>query len=111
MRSALSPSFTSSKMKAMFHLMCASTEKFIEYFKKEKKDVIEVEIKDVLSRFGNDVIASVIFGIEVDSLNDKNNQFYLLGKDITNFTDFWKMMKFFGYILAPKFFDVSLVLL
>lgn len=107
MRPVLSPSFTSSKMKAMFVLINECTESFIEYFKNQQNDITEVEMKDVFTRYGNDVIASVAFGIKVDSLKNRTNEFYLMGKDATNFTGFWKTVKFLGFNLSPKLYEVS----
>lgn len=58
------------------------------------KHIIELEIKDTFTRFTNDVIATSAFGIKVDSLKERDNQFYLMGKEATTFTTsrFIKMM-------------------
>lgn len=90
----------------MFGLVSDCAETFIEYLKSQKGDVLEVDTKDVLTRYGNDVIASVAFGIQTDSFKDKNNQFYLMGKEITEFSGLWKTFKFLGYSLAPKVYEV-----
>lgn len=107
MRPILSPSFTSSKMKAMFILMNESAEFFVQFFKNQNDDIKEVEMKDIFTRYGNDVIASVVFGLKVDSLRDRNNKFYLMGKEVTDFGGFWKNLKFIGYIFVPKLYEVS----
>ncbi|XP_053974933.1 cytochrome P450 9e2-like, partial [Hylaeus volcanicus] len=44
-----------------------------------------LELKDVFTRYTNDVIATCAFGVEVDSLADRDNAFYLNGKKATNF--------------------------
>lgn len=106
MRPVLSPSFTSSKMKAMFVLINECVNTLIDYFKNQKDDIIEVEMKDLFTRYANDVIASVAFGVNVNSLKDRKNEFYLMGNEATNFTGFWKAMKFFGYTLVPKLYEV-----
>lgn len=79
---------------------------FVDYFKNQKADINEVEMKEVLTRYGNDVIASVAFGFKINSLKDRNNNFYLMGKEATNFGGFWKTLKFFGYSFAPKLYEV-----
>ncbi|KAK5640999.1 hypothetical protein RI129_009546 [Pyrocoelia pectoralis] len=81
LRSTLSPSFTSSKMKAMFVLMKECSKEFLTYYK-SKGDDIEVELKDAFARFGNDVIASTAFGVTCNSLANPKNEFYILGKEI-----------------------------
>lgn len=91
MRATLSPAFTGSKMRFMNNLMSEVTEQFVEYFwekAKRQKNPVEVEMKDILTRYANDVIATTAFGIKCDSLKQPTNEFYIMGKDATNFTGF-----------------------
>ncbi|KAK9885344.1 hypothetical protein WA026_010841 [Henosepilachna vigintioctopunctata] len=91
MRSVLSPSFTT--------------------FQKKSENIIEVEFKDAFTRYTNDVIASTAFGIQVDSLEDRNNEFYLMGREASDFSTFRRKCVFFAYQLIPtitKFFRVPL---
>lgn len=109
MRATLSPSFTSSKMKTMFTLISESAHDFVEYFKKnQNQDVITIEMKDTFTRFTNDVIATTAFGIKVDSLKDTTNEFYVMGKKMTDFGTFWNTMKIFGYMALPGLLKVKL---
>ncbi|CAH2013955.1 unnamed protein product [Acanthoscelides obtectus] len=107
MRSILSPCFTSSKMKAMFKLMLDCAERFTEYFlslsvaEQTENQAIPLEMKETFTRYATDVVASTAFGVEVDSLNEPNNSFYLMGRRVTSF-GFWKAMRFFMNILLPK---------
>ncbi|KAJ3645285.1 hypothetical protein Zmor_022951 [Zophobas morio] len=59
-------------------------------------------MKDILTRFTNDVIANTAFGVECDSLGDRENEFYLMGKEATDLSGLWKNLKLFGYILVPR---------
>ncbi|XP_074040534.1 cytochrome P450 9e2-like isoform X2 [Leptinotarsa decemlineata] len=102
MRPILSPSFTSSKMRAMFVLMSKCAEDFTNHFLKKDQECIEMEMKDTFTRFTNDVIATTAFGIKVDSLEEPNNKFYLMGKETTDFSGFWKSLKMTGFFLVPK---------
>ncbi|ENN74073.1 hypothetical protein YQE_09335, partial [Dendroctonus ponderosae] len=104
MRSTLSGSFTSSKMKNMFSLMNEAAEHFTKFFLNQNKETIEIEMKDTYSRFTNDVIATTAFGIKVDSLEDTDNLFYSMGKDLTNFNSFTGKLRILGIMLAPKLF-------
>ncbi|XP_063916959.1 cytochrome P450 9e2-like isoform X2 [Zophobas morio] len=111
MRSTLSPSFTSSKMKYMFSLMSKSGEQFVQHFLKQNENVISVEMKDVLSRFANDIIGNTVFGFECDSLKEPNNEFFVMGKEASDFTSLRKIFVFIGYVVIPKlitFFKISL---
>jgi cytochrome P450 family 9 len=106
MRTTLSPAFTSSKMKYMFSLITESGEQFAQHFLKQNKDVITIEMKDTFTRFTNDVIANTAFGVKCDSLGDRNNEFYLMGKDATDFSSLWKNIKFIGYFLVPQLYKI-----
>lgn len=100
MRSTLSPSFTSSKMKIIFTLMADCAKDYADYFMKQDK-IISIELRDITTRYTNDVIASTAFGIKCDSINDKENEFYMMGKKITSFT-FTKTIRIFLYSTVPQ---------
>ncbi|KAF2903347.1 hypothetical protein ILUMI_02843 [Ignelater luminosus] len=85
MRSTLSPTFTSSKMKMMFELMKDCSKQFSNYHLKQN-NMVTIEIKDAFTRFATDVIATTAFGITCNSLEHKDNEFYLMGKKISDFT-------------------------
>lgn len=99
MRSTLSPTFTGRKMKAFFTLMAECSNQFVNYLKKFDSKV-SLELKDAFTRYANDVIATCAFGITSNSLKDRNNEFYLMGKEASNFSGI-QNLKFFGYTLCP----------
>uniref|UniRef100_A0A1L8E4C9 Putative cytochrome n=1 Tax=Nyssomyia neivai TaxID=330878 RepID=A0A1L8E4C9_9DIPT len=103
MRSTLSPAFTGSKMRTMFQLVSECCNDTVNYLEKEVKDgkPLLTELKDIFTRFTNDVIATSAFGLKVDSLKDKDNEFYNYGKSATDFSGI-KGLKFFLIIQAPK---------
>lgn len=51
MRSTLSSSFTSSKMKMIFSLMTDAAKEFTDYFENREGAIVEVELKDAFTRF------------------------------------------------------------
>ncbi|KAK9752573.1 Cytochrome P450 [Popillia japonica] len=101
MRSTLSPSFTSSKMKHIFSLMTECADDYVNYFLKQKKP-IDIELKDVTTRYTNDIIATAAFGIKCDSINEQTNEFYVMGKKVTTFT-LLRSITFFMYSIIPSF--------
>lgn len=103
MRPKLSPAFTSSKMKAMFGLIVESAEQFTEYFSSDPEKAMCVDIKDAFTRYANDVIATTAFGVKCDSLKHKTNEFYLMGKEATNFAG----LKSIKFLLNEKMSKVS----
>nr|CAI5864505.1 unnamed protein product [Callosobruchus analis] len=107
MRAVLSPSFTSSKMRGMFLLMSECAEKWVKFFLNKNQEVVEVNLKDSLTRYTNDVIATCAFGIEVDSLNNPDNIFYTMGRRATDFNSLSRRLKFMGYFIFPWLYRVS----
>lgn len=105
MRSTLSPSFTSSKMRIMFELMRECAKQFTGYFLKQG-GTVTVQMKDAFTRFGNDVIGTTAFGVTCNSLENKENEFYLMGKELTNFTGI-RALKFLLYTLSPTLMKVK----
>ncbi|KYN44186.1 Cytochrome P450 9e2 [Trachymyrmex septentrionalis] len=84
-RTLLSPSFTSSKMKMMFTLMSECAVNFTKFLSTLPADKSDMNMKDVFSKYTNDVIATCAFGIKVDSMKDPTNKFYVYGKEATSF--------------------------
>ncbi|KAK9875942.1 hypothetical protein WA026_011043 [Henosepilachna vigintioctopunctata] len=111
LRSILSPSFTSSKMKAMFVHINQNANAFAQHFLKMDGETVTVEFEDAFTRYATDVIASAAFGVEVDCLKDRDNEFYVMGKKGSNFTSSWGMFVFTAYQICPsiaKFFRLRL---
>lgn len=111
MRSALSPAFTSSKMKAMFPLLSEPAGAFIQYLFKQNQEIVSVEMKDFSSRYTNDAIASVIFGVKCDSFENSQNAFYLYGKKATRFESPSILAIAFAYMILPQLFKIVKVLI
>ncbi|KAL7302597.1 hypothetical protein TKK_0005226 [Trichogramma kaykai] len=81
-RNILSPSFASKKMRAMFELMSSCAENFVDSFLSRHADnKEELDMKEVFTKYTNDVIAWCAFGIEIDSIKDPDNEFYRNGLD------------------------------
>lgn len=49
------------------------------------EDILHLEMKSFFTLFTNDVIATSAFGVEVNSLKNPRNEFYLAGREITDF--------------------------
>ncbi|KAJ8928365.1 hypothetical protein NQ314_019096 [Rhamnusium bicolor] len=74
-------------------------------FALKDEEIVTLEMKGLFTRFTNDAIATTAFGVKVDSLAEPNNEFYLMGKEVTTFT-FWRNLKFAGYVLFPKLYQI-----
>ncbi|KAB0800021.1 hypothetical protein PPYR_07901 [Photinus pyralis] len=100
MRTMLSPTFTSSKMRIIFSLMQECVKEFVSYLN-TKGDTMTLELKDTFSRVANDIIGTTAFGVECNSLKNRHNEFYMMGKQITSFSGI-RGLKFFAYATLPK---------
>ncbi|KAL2728179.1 hypothetical protein V1477_017455 [Vespula maculifrons] len=110
-RTMLSPAFTLSKLKGMFKLMNECGADFTDYLSKMPKDKKTIEMKDVFTRYTNDVIATCAFGITINSMKDRENEFYVLGKKATNF-DGIKILKFLMIRFFPtitRLFKINII--
>lgn len=105
MRATLSPVFTSSKIKQMARFMdeCAIN---LKNNISINSGVNEYNVRDLFTKFTNDVIASTAFGIQTDSIKDNgNNEFYKRAKNFTTFTA-WQNLKVFIISILPIFYKV-----
>ncbi|CAD1473277.1 unnamed protein product, partial [Heterotrigona itama] len=96
----LTPAFTSSKMKSMFVLMRDCAKEYGDYFASLPADQSTLELKDAFTKYTNDVIATCAFGIDVNSMKNPKNTFYVYGREATNFSGRAQSLKFFA---ARKF--------
>ncbi|XP_015177307.1 PREDICTED: cytochrome P450 9e2-like [Polistes dominula] len=110
-RTMLTPAFTLSKLKGMFKLMNECGADFTEFLSKMPEDKKTIEMKDVFTRYTNDVIATCAFGITINSMRDRDNNFYVLGRKATNF-DGIASLKFFlirSFPLFTNLFNIKLI--
>lgn len=75
-RTKLTPTFTSGKMKYMFPTISTLGDRLTEFVNDTIKQDDVVEVKGILARFTMDVIGTVAFGIECDTMKSVDNDFY-----------------------------------
>lgn len=77
LRNKLSPSFSSGKLKLMFPTILETSTKMKSYLTDQlTSQGIEVfDMKDINNRYAIDIVASIIFGLDVDSFMNPNNIF------------------------------------
>lgn len=110
MRSTLSPAFTGSRIRQMFELVSDRAISMTEFFHSKANSSgnqkLELEMKDSFTRFVSDAIATVAFGIEVDSFRNPENEFYTKGKQTQNVHTFKALLTFFIARLVPAMLKV-----
>ncbi|XP_019565200.3 cytochrome P450 9e2-like [Aedes albopictus] len=102
MRATLSPAFTGSKMRKMFQLVLECSDSVTQYYVNQSKKTLEVELTDLFTRFGSDVIATCAFGIKMDSLRDHDNDFYDNGKKMMRFERLSVLLRMFAFKFFPS---------
>lgn len=80
LRSKLSPTFTSGKMKFMFPTVVKVAQDLVEAMGLLVEKDSEVEIRDLVSRYTTDVIGNCAFGLECNSLKDPQAKFHVMSK-------------------------------
>ncbi|XP_062563221.1 probable cytochrome P450 9f2 [Armigeres subalbatus] len=87
MRATLSPAFTGRKMRLMFALMVDCSEQMMTHFEglMGESGRMQIEAKDMLSRFTMNVIASCAFGIGVNCFEEEEHEFMYHGRRMLDF--------------------------
>uniref|UniRef100_V5GTA8 Putative cytochrome P450 6a14 n=1 Tax=Anoplophora glabripennis TaxID=217634 RepID=V5GTA8_ANOGL len=101
LRTKLTPTFTSGKMRAMFQTLvdCGLVlEQYIEGLSNTKEPI---NIKDVLGCFSTDIIGSCAFGLDCNSFEDPNSPFREYGKKI--FQPYSKLRSFFRILMLQNY--------
>ncbi|XP_068886092.1 cytochrome P450 3A29-like isoform X1 [Aphelocoma coerulescens] len=74
-RTVLSPTFTSGKLKEMFHIINHYGEKLVKNTEKKVANDEFVAAKDIFGAYSMDVVTSTSFSVNVDSMNNPNDPF------------------------------------
>lgn len=84
MRTKLTPTFTSGKMKMMFNIVVEISNEMVKFLEKSCENGRELEMKDILSRFTSDVIGNVAFGLNINSMENPDSEFREIGRKFFN---------------------------
>lgn len=111
LRAKISPTFTSGKMKLMFHTIRGVADRLTELMATivttggddgGNNGGSVVDIREYLARFTTDVIGSCAFGIECDSIRNPESEFRQMGKKMFSFTKL-QSLKLMLMWLMPDF--------
>lgn len=101
LRNKLSPVFTSGKIKSMYGTISDKGDNFIAAIEAASKKG-SVEVKDISNRFTIDVVGSVAFGMEANTLKHENEELVTIFRNI--FGEEGVSMFYFFFLFAfPRF--------
>ncbi|XP_036389681.1 cytochrome P450 3A30-like [Megalops cyprinoides] len=95
-RSVLSPSFTSGRLKEVFTIMTQHSENLVKSLQRKADSGEAAEMKEFFGAYSMDVVTSTSFSVDIDSLNNPKDPF------VTNIK---KMLKF--DLLSPLFILIA----
>ncbi|KAI1233712.1 Cytochrome P450 3A1, partial [Lamprotornis superbus] len=85
-RAVLSPTFTSGKLKEMFHIINHYGEKLVQNIAKKVANDEFVTAKDIFGAYSMDVVTSTSFSVNVDSMSNPNDPFVINIKKFLQFS-------------------------
>ncbi|XP_028264690.1 cytochrome P450 3A40-like [Parambassis ranga] len=74
-RSILSPSFTSGRLKEMYGIMLKHSSNLINCLRKKVEADEVIEVKEVFGPYSMDVVTSTAFSVDIDSINHPSDPF------------------------------------
>lgn len=104
LRNIISPTFTSGKMKQMFHTILGVGDSLVGLMSElvsAGEGADSIDLREYLARYTTDVIGSIGFGLECDSIRNNQSEFREMGKKMFNLTQIQSLKLFLG-MLMPK---------
>ncbi|KAJ6628967.1 putative cytochrome P450 6a14 [Pseudolycoriella hygida] len=103
LRNKISPAFTSGKIKVMFRTMLDIADNLVGHFCNLSSNLDQsIEIREYLARYTTDVIGSIGFGLECNSITDPNSEFRRMGKKMFNFSQLKNFKIFLGMLMRKQ---------
>ncbi|XP_077172252.1 cytochrome P450 3A9-like [Paroedura picta] len=87
-RTVLSPTFTSGKLKEMFPIIKHYGEALVTNVQKKVERGEPIEMKEIFGAYSMDVVTSTAFGVNVDSMNNPKDPFVKEVRKMTKFKPF-----------------------
>ncbi|KAM4698058.1 cytochrome P450 3A24-like [Rhinophrynus dorsalis] len=85
-RTVLTPTFTSGKLKQMFPLIKHYGDLLVQNIQKKVDNKETLNMKDIFGAYSMDIVLSTSFGVNVDSMNKPNDPFVTNGKKLFSFS-------------------------
>lgn len=104
MRSKLSPTFTAGKIKAMFSAFVECSKPLQNHLERLANEKKVLDTCEIAASYLTDIVASVAFGISVDTINNPNDEFRVCGRKILE--PGWNSFRWVLSFIAPKLMSI-----
>uniref|UniRef100_A0A8B9ISG9 Cytochrome P450 3A n=1 Tax=Amazona collaria TaxID=241587 RepID=A0A8B9ISG9_9PSIT len=84
-RTVLSPTFTSGKLKEMFPVIKHYGEILVKNVRKQVENNNPISVKEIFGSYSMDVVTSTSFGVNIDSMSNPKNPFVREMQKLVNF--------------------------
>ncbi|XP_045447875.1 cytochrome P450 9e2-like [Melitaea cinxia] len=101
-RSLITPTFSSARLKNMFPLVRHCSDQLVELLM--RFDNTEIELKEMTGHFTLEVTGVCAFGISTDALKDENAEFYKIAEKFNYMSVPKRMFFFFILMFMPSMF-------
>ncbi|NXA49403.1 CP3AC protein, partial [Nothocercus julius] len=88
LRTVLSPTFTSGKLKEMFPIIKHFGEALVKNLQKAGEKDRSIDVKEIFGSYSMDVVTSTSFGVNIDSMNNPKDPFVREMKKLVKFDFF-----------------------
>ncbi|XP_063915591.1 probable cytochrome P450 6a14 [Zophobas morio] len=105
MRVKLTPTFTSGKIKMMFQTLADCSVGLKDIMDESASNHAPVDIKEILGRFTTDIIGSVAFGLECNSLKDPDAEFRKYGRRVFEVTNMERIKALIQFAVPHRILD------
>ncbi|RXG72097.1 cytochrome P450 9e2 [Armadillidium vulgare] len=103
LRSVMTPTFTSGKIKSMFPLIGDKVNELVTECEEEMRKHSFVDMKSMFSYYTTDVIGTCAFGIDANCLKSKDASQFIVSANYLSNLDFKRLVKFAFVMLLPRF--------
>ncbi|XP_041983149.1 cytochrome P450 6B2-like [Aricia agestis] len=86
LRQKLTPTFSNTKLKAMFPLIVEHTVRLIQLAGESAESQAEVDVRELMAKYTTDFIGACGFGLDFDSYKSEDSEFRKIGKRIFTIT-------------------------
>ncbi|GFR06756.1 cytochrome P450 3A14, partial [Trichonephila clavata] len=108
-RTIVTPTFTTGKIKRMINIFKECGEISMQNFKKASANGDSVELRRIFAGYTMDAIASSAFSTKIDSHNDPENKFVLAARDVFRISINWRLFIMALFPKLLKWLRISLI--